>query len=89
MERLRIYYDNFAARYFTLNRAILYILFYAFMCFLGVSELKLYVRNDDGFYLYFGGFALLLGIFGIFHGAQVIHAVVRRLVAEARSSEHL
>ncbi len=87
MERIHRWYDNFAARHFTLNGAILYILFYALMCFNGAFDLRSAVQKDDPINLFLVGLIFLLGFIGMVHGAQVIHAVVRRLVAEARGTE--
>jgi hypothetical protein len=82
MERVRRYYDNFATRSFkTLNGAIAYEVFYCFFCSWGLYVLLGHGRADGGHWSYVGMGAVSVGAFGIFHAAQVIHAVARRLAA--------
>lgn len=85
MEWTRRYYDR-SARNFNLDGAICYLLFFAFMLFLGVTELKAASRTSDSFYGYAGSVTVLGGALGIFHAWQVIRSVVRRLQSEARST---
>lgn len=84
MEWTHQHYDKLAARYFNLDGAILYLLFYAFLFFLGVLELRAASRVPDKFYGYAGTLTLLLGVFGIFHAWQVIRAVARQLSGSPR-----
>ena len=74
-------YDRFANQ-FSLNGAILYLLFYSFMCGLAAAFLRAAIHTSDSFYLATGFLMLAIGVGGIFHAVQVIHAVVRRLIAE-------
>jgi hypothetical protein len=84
MDRVRRYHDNIAAN-FTLKGAILYEVFYCFFCWFGTFIVLDHHQSSDREMLYLGLASLLIGIFGIFHGAQVIHAVVRRLISENRN----
>lgn len=83
MSRLHAYYDRHARNY-SLNWAIALTVVSAFYCFAGLVLCLKYFQHHDNFYLFVGIFNTLLGILGIFQGAQVTHAVVRRLIAEAR-----
>jgi len=69
MERIRRYYDDFAARWFSLNGAILYLLFYAFFCFRGFFELVV-VRRGYGADRSFSWIFLFLGLFGMLHARK-------------------
>jgi len=83
MKRLQPYYDKLARKY-SLNWAIAFTVVFAFYCCLGLFQFLKYFPHHDSVYLLVGPLDFLLGIIGIFHGAQVTHAVVRRLVANCR-----
>ena len=85
MKRLEAYYDRLARKY-SLNWAIVMIALYAFYSCLGLFVFFKYFQQHDGFYLFVGPLNLVIGIFGVFQGAGIMHAVVRRLMAESRQT---
>jgi hypothetical protein len=88
MERLRGYYDRFALTgHFTLNWAIFYEVCYVSLVYVGTYIVLGAARQQtyDRGLLCMGVAIILIGALGMFHAAQVIHAVVRRLVADSRS----
>lgn len=80
MRRLHPFYDNLARKY-SLNWAIAFTAIFAFYSCMGLFQFLNYFHRPDGLYLVVGPFNFLLGGFGVIHGAQIIHAVVRRLVS--------
>jgi hypothetical protein len=83
MERLHAHYDRFAAKW-SLNWAITMTTIYAFVGCIGLFQLLKYFQRHDNFYLFFALLTMPIGAFGIFHGWQIIHAVVRRLQTAGR-----
>jgi hypothetical protein len=83
MNRLQPYYDKLARTY-SLNWAIALSLVAACYGFLGLLQSLRYFENHQSFWLIFGPFNFFLGSMGVFQGVNVIHAVVRRLIAESR-----
>jgi len=81
MSRLATYYDKLARNY-SLNWAIALSLVFAFYTCIGIFQFLKYFHDHDTFYMFAGPFNTLIGAAGTFNGIQVIHAVVRRLVAE-------
>jgi hypothetical protein len=84
MENLEAYYGKTATHY-TLNWAILSLLLWAFMGCLGILRVVAPIPGHGGSWLFSAGY-LLLGVVGIFNSVQIIHAVVRRLIAESRTT---
>jgi len=82
MSRLQRYYDSHA-RNCSLNWAIAITLIFSAYSFLGFLQFLKYFQHHDTFYLLVGPFNILLGIAGIFQGVYIIHAVVRRLIAQS------
>lgn len=80
MSRLTAFYDRYARRWrFTLGGAVAYTAGYPLLICLGLLQIRAFLgRRGESFYPYFGPVMLALGIFGIFHGIQVIRAVRRR-----------
>ena len=85
MHRLRAYYDNYTGNY-RLNWAIAFTVIFTINACIGVSQLAKYFYRHDGYYLLSGGLSIVIGIAGVLHGAQIIHAVVRRAAAQSPSS---
>jgi len=83
MSRLNAYYDRHARNY-SLNWAIAFTVGSAFYCCAGLVLCLKYFQHRDEFFLFWGSLSVLIGAFGIFQGAQVTHAVVRRLLSESR-----
>jgi hypothetical protein len=76
------YYDRLA-RSFTLNWAIGFVVVWTLYFCLGAAQIFFsFLRGHDPFYLYVGPFNMLLGAAGVFHGWQIIRAVVRRITIQ-------
>jgi hypothetical protein len=82
MSRVETYYDKIALN-FPLNRAIALTVIFPSFAFIGFDQLLTYFRSDRSWLLFLGPLNLIAGIVGVFYGVHMIHAVVRRLVAEA------
>jgi hypothetical protein len=83
MQWIRRIYDR-RARTATLNLPIFFILVCAFFSFLGLNQIKICIRTSDHDLLSIGEVFLAIGVLGVIHSVLLIHAVVRRLVVEAR-----
>jgi DNA-binding transcriptional regulator of glucitol operon len=86
MAILEQHFDRLA-RKSSLNWAIVSVILWPAFMALGVLQLHKYSSGRDSFYLYAGLFNIGLSILGTFNGIGILHAVVRRLVAEARESQ--
>ena len=82
MQRPNGRYDKIARTY-SLNWAIAMLIFFPVICCMGFSQFLKYFSQNDSFYLLMGPLTLLVGLFGIYRGVQITHAVVRRLIAGA------
>ena len=85
MTRFTAYYDKLA-RTHSLNWALTLTLLYPFFAYMGFFKISNYFTHHDSFDIVVGSIWMLLGVLGIFHGVNVTHAVVRRLIAEAREA---
>jgi hypothetical protein len=85
MAYLQRYYNR-RARTLSLNGATFVTALFAFYSCIGLFQLLKYFQHHDPFYLYAGPINILLGVAGVFQGTNLIHAVVRRLIAEARTA---
>jgi hypothetical protein len=85
MERISQHFD-WIGRKHTLNSAIMWIAVFSFLCCAGVFQIVKFVKDHDPFYLYAGICNMTIGLFSIWTGSQILHAVVRRLVTEARNT---
>ena len=85
MNRLHRHYDKLA-RKASLNQALTITLMFAFYCSTGLFQVLYYFKQRDSFYLVIGPINILLGMVGILSGVQMIHAIVRRLVAESHGA---
>ena len=79
------FYDR-RAKTQSLNSAL--ALTVAFGCYgcIGVFQVLKYFQGHDPFYLFVGLFTVLLGAGMVAHGFKLIHAIVRRLIAESHSA---
>jgi len=84
MQPMDEFYDGIASRY-SLNWAILSLVIYSFMCCLGAIQTLAPSRTPDSSWMYHVGL-MLIGAIGILVSTQILHAVVRRLVAESRNT---
>lgn len=82
MISLRQRYERFSEN-FTPTKALMYLLFYVFMSYIGVLEILKSFNANDQFYKYSGLITFLIGATGLFHAVQVFRAVMRR-----RRSDH-
>jgi hypothetical protein len=83
MGRIDKHFDK-VSRKQTLNTAISWIACFSFLCCIGIFQIIKYAKDIDPFYLYAGICNVTIGTFSVWTGSQILHAVVRRLVAEAR-----
>jgi hypothetical protein len=63
---------------FSLRGATLYVLFFAFILFLGVLELRKTFEPGDHFYAYSGALTVFIGMIGILHSIRILHGVIHR-----------
>ncbi|HKF48820.1 MAG TPA: hypothetical protein VKB38_15785 [Terracidiphilus sp.] len=85
MSRLHSYYDR-TARNYSLNWAIAIIAIFTFISSLGLFQFLKYLQRGDDFYLLVGPIDFLIGVFGVYRGVHITHAVVRRMIAESPSA---
>jgi hypothetical protein len=84
MGRISKHFDKVGKKQ-TLNSAIIWIACVSFLFCIGIFQIIKYVTDHDSFYLYAGICNVTIGAFSVWTGSQILHAVVRRLVAEART----
>ena len=84
MGRISRHFDNLVIRQWTLNFAIIWIACFSFTCSVGIFQIIKYAKTDDSGGLILGICSVTIGAFCIWTGSQILHSVVRRLVAEAR-----
>lgn len=85
MNRLDAWYDKRAQSY-SLNWSMALTIIAGCYAFMGFLQFLKYFPRHESFWLFIGPFDALLGAAGIFHGVHAMHAVVRRLVADARQA---
>jgi hypothetical protein len=85
MGRINSHFDK-VSRKQTVSSAILWIALWSICIGLGVGMILKYTRNDDHGGLFLGIIFTALSLFNALTGAHVAHAVIRRLVAEARNT---
>jgi hypothetical protein len=76
------HFDRVARRY-TLNKAILVLVFWPAYFAIGALTFFWYFRQHDPYYLYAGPINIVLSLLGTLHAVGVLHAVVRRLLRQA------
>lgn len=87
MNRLHPYYDRISRNY-SLNWAIAITVIFSFICCMSFFQFFKYFQQHQSFYLILSPFNFLLGLAGIFQGAQITHAVMRRLVGQSAPAGH-
>ena len=85
MKNLHPYFDRRFGRA-SLNRALVLLVACSGDFTLGIVGMIKYAKIGDDVGFSVGVANTALGISGIFFGSQMIHAVVRRLIAEARNT---
>jgi hypothetical protein len=80
----REYFERLARKR-SLNSAIIQTIVSTLYGSTGIFQIIKYGQHQDPFYLWVGPFNLVLGSFLVFRGVQLIHSVVRRMVAEQQS----
>jgi len=84
MGRVSRRYDRVCKKQ-TLNSPIWLIVSFTLLWSVGPFQIIKFFKDHDSFYLYAGICNMTMGTFGIWNGYQMLRAVVRRLVAEARN----
>jgi hypothetical protein len=85
MERTHRYFDR-KCKMQSLNAALTVPVIWSSYFSLGIVMMVKYAGNGDDFGLYLGAANTAVGIFGIFVGTPMVHAVVLRLIAESRTT---
>jgi uncharacterized membrane protein HdeD (DUF308 family) len=87
MRRISQYYDRVNKKQ-SLNSTLSQVVCFSFICCMGIFQIIKYFKNHDSFYVYAGIWDITIGVFGIWSGSQMLHAVVRRLLAEAQKTQN-
>jgi hypothetical protein len=83
MERVRAYFDR-RVRKQSLNAAIFLVSSFSWTAAISFWMIVKYSSNGDSGGLYLGIFLAAISLLNVLIGFQSVHAIVRRLVAEAK-----